>query len=151
MNHVFRMNKHTRFFFCKQRFFSTQPQCCLTFLWIELQVFLRCCLIHISIIVLRYILHLVYLSPCLGLGLFMSYLCDLFFIISLTFIVINHITSFKQTYLFFVQFLEYLLLFDHDDVDEQSQYFSNSKSSASGCCLETMRLPWKFWNLFSTW
>ena len=33
-------------FFSKQPFFSTQPQCCLTFLWIELQILLRCWLIH---------------------------------------------------------------------------------------------------------
>ena len=41
----------------------------------------------------------------------MSYLY-LFFISSLIFIVINHITSFKQTY-----FLEYLLLFLDGNVD----------------------------------
>ena len=40
-------------FFYKQRFFSTQPQCCLTFSWIELQVLLRCCLMHISIMIVR--------------------------------------------------------------------------------------------------
>ena len=33
---------------------------------------------------------LVYLCPCLCLGLFMSYLLDLFFISSLIFIAINH-------------------------------------------------------------
>ena len=57
-------------------------------------------------------------------GLFIPYLCDLFFIFSLIFTVINHITSLKQTHLFLVHFLEYLLLF-LDDND----------SSASGCCL----------------
>ena len=41
------------------------------------------CLIHIAIVILRHILYLVYLCPCLGLGLFMSYLCDVFFISSL--------------------------------------------------------------------
>ena len=50
-------------------------------------------------------------------------LCNLFFIFSLIFIVINHIASFKQMYLFFVQFLEYLLLFEDENVDEESQYF----------------------------
>ena len=65
----------------------------------------------------------------------MSYLNDLFFICSLIFIVINYITSFKQTYLFLVHFLEYLLLFLDDKVDEQSKTFSNSKSSVSGCYL----------------
>ena len=63
---------------------------------------------------------LVCLCLCLDLGLFMSYLCDLFFIFSLIFIVINHITSFKQTY-FFVHFLEHLLLFLDGNVDEESE------------------------------
>ena len=72
---------------------------------------LKCCSIHKTIIIPRHILHLVHLCPCSGLGIFMSYLCDLFFIFSLIFIVINHITSFKQTYLFFAPFLEYFLLF----------------------------------------
>ena len=40
-------------FFNKQHLFSTQPQCCLTFSWIELQMLLKCCLIHKSIIILR--------------------------------------------------------------------------------------------------
>ena len=80
-----------------------------------------CYLIHITIITLSYNLYLVYLCPCLGLSLFMSYLCDLFFIFSLRFIVINHITSFKQTYLFFVYFLEYFLLLLDDNVDEESE------------------------------
>ena len=54
-------------------------------------------LIHIVIITLKHILYLVYLCPCLGLGLFMSYLCDLFFIFILIFIVINRNILFKQT------------------------------------------------------
>ena len=66
-------------FFFKQRLFSSQPQCYLNFSWIELQMLLRCCLIHITIIILRLISYLVYLCPCLDLGLLMSYLCDLFF------------------------------------------------------------------------
>ena len=49
------------------------------------------CLIHITIIMLRDILYLVYLCLCLGLGLFMSHLCDLCFIFSFIFIIINHI------------------------------------------------------------
>ena len=49
---------------------------------IELQMLLRCCLIHISSIKLWHFLCLLYL----GLGLFMSYLCDLFFIFILIFI-----------------------------------------------------------------
>ena len=84
-------------FFYKQLFFSTQPQCCLTYSsWTELQMLLRYCLMHIRIIIPGHIIYLLHLCPCLGLGLFMSYLCDLFFIFSLISIVINHITSSKQ-------------------------------------------------------
>ena len=53
--------------------------------------------------------------------LFNLYICDLFFIFSLIFIVINHMTSLKQSYLFFVHFLEYLLIFLDDNVDEESE------------------------------
>ena len=113
MLQIFNILRHffSNALFYKQGFFSTQPQCCLTFSWIEFQMLLRCCLIHITIIILRHILCLVCLCPFLGLGLFMSYLCDLLFIFSLIFIVINHITSIKQTYLFFLHFLEYLHYF----------------------------------------
>ena len=70
--------KYTLFY--KQRFFSTHPQCSLTFSWIKLKMLFRCCLIHIHIIIiLRHFSYLLYLSPCLELSLFMSYLCDLFF------------------------------------------------------------------------
>ena len=82
---------------------------------------LTCCLIHITIIMHRHILYIVYLCPCLGLGLFMSYLSGLFFIFNLVFIVIHHLTSFKQTYLFSVHFLEYLLLFLDDNVDGERE------------------------------
>ena len=51
----------------------------------------------------------------------MSYLCDLFLIFSLIFIVINHITLFKEIYLFFVHFLEYFLLFLDDNLNEESE------------------------------
>ena len=40
--------------------FSIQPQCCWTFFWIELQMLLRCYLIHITINKLRDILYLRY-------------------------------------------------------------------------------------------
>ena len=92
------LRKYT--FFYKQRFFSTQPQCCLTFAYIELQMLLRCCLIHVTINILRQIWYLAHLCPCLGLGLFMVYFCDLLFIFSLNFIAINHTTSLKQKYIF---------------------------------------------------
>ena len=107
--------------FYKQCFFSTQPQCCLIFSSIELQMLLRCCLIYTTIIILRHILYLVYLCPCLDLCKFMSYLCDLLFILSLIFSFINHLTSLKQTHLFFVHFLECLVLFLVDNVDEESE------------------------------
>ena len=91
-------------FFISNAFVSTQPQCCLTFSWTDLQMLLRCCLIHIALIILTHILYLVYLCPFLTLGLFMPYLCDLLFSFSLIFIVINHITPFKHTYFLFVHF-----------------------------------------------
>ena len=34
----------------------------------------------------------------------------------------------------FFYFLEYLLLFLDDNVDEKCEQFSNKESSASGCC-----------------
>ena len=77
--------------------------------------------LYIIIIILRQILYLVHLFPYIGLGLFMPYLCDLVLIFSLIFIVINHITSLKQTHLFFVHLLEYLLLPLDDNVDEASK------------------------------
>ena len=72
---------------------------------------LRCCLIDITIIIWRHILYLVYLCPYQRLVLFMSYLLGLFFIFSLIFFDINHIFSFKQTYLFFahIQNISYYL------------------------------------------
>ena len=80
-------------FFINNAFFSTQPHCCLTSLLLELQMLRRCCLIHISIIILRHFLYLLYLWPHIYLGLFMLYLCDLFFIFIFTFIMINRIIS----------------------------------------------------------
>ena len=47
-------------------------------------------------IIQRHILNLIYLCPCLGLGQFLLYLCDLFFIFSPIFIVINHITPLSK-------------------------------------------------------
>ena len=110
----------TRFFY-KQRFFSTQPQYCLAFSWTELQMLLRCCLIHISIIILRRFIYLLYLCPCLHLGLFMPYLRESIFIFVFILIMINCIISWMQTCLFFCFFLEYVLLLLDDNVDEQCQ------------------------------
>ena len=78
---------------------------------------LRCCLTYKTIIILRQILYFVYLCLYLGLGLFISYLSDL----NLIYIVIDHITSLKQTHLVFAQFLKYLLLFSDGKVDEESE------------------------------
>ena len=39
-----------RFLFNKQCSCTTHPQCCLTFSWIELQMLLSCCLMHVGII-----------------------------------------------------------------------------------------------------
>ena len=112
----------TRLCFIRDTFFSTQPQCSLTFSQIEPQVLVGCCLIHISIIILRHFLCLlVYVSPCLDVGLFMSYLCDLLFFF--TFIIINHIISLKQNRhtWFFAHSLQYAILFLDDNVDEESR------------------------------
>ena len=79
-----------------------------------------CCLIHLSIIILWHILHLAYLVLCLGLGLFMSYFCDLFSIFIVIFIASDSITL-KLTHLFIAHFLEYLLLFVNDNMDEESK------------------------------
>ena len=48
-------------FFISKAFFQLKPQCCLAFSRIQLQIFLRCCLLHITIIRLIHILYLVYL------------------------------------------------------------------------------------------
>ena len=85
------------FFFVFLWFFSI-------FSWIELQMLLRCCLIHVSIIILTHFLFSLYLYPCLDLCLFMSYLCDPFFIFIFIFIMINHVISSVQTQLFFCLF-----------------------------------------------
>ena len=74
------------------------------------------------------------MCPCLGLGLFILYLCYLLFTSSLILIAINHVKPLKETHWSFVHFLEHFLLF-LDKVDKESKQFLNSKTSASGCCL----------------
>ena len=64
----------------------------------------------------------------------MSYLCDLFFIFRLIFIAINH-TNLNRLTCFFVHFLEALLLFLNDSVDEESQNFQMAKVQIL-CCLD---------------
>ena len=86
---------------------KTLPQILLcSFLNTFTQMLLWCCLIHITIIILRNVLYLVYLRLYLGVGLFMSYLLDAFFIFRLVFIIMNHIISLKQASLFFADFLK---------------------------------------------
>ena len=84
-------------FFISNAYFSTQPQRCLTLSGIKLRMLLRCCLIHKSIIILRHSLYLLYFCTFLDLVLFMSDLCDLFFIVIFIFVMINHIMSGIQT------------------------------------------------------
>ena len=88
---------------CQTIFFTISP--------VLFKCYFRRCLIYITIVIVRHILYLVYFSPCLSLGLFMSYLCDFFYLI---FTAFNHITLFKQTYFFFVHVLGYFLLFLDD-------------------------------------
>ena len=58
-------------------------------------------LIHPNVNIVSHFLYLPYLCPCLDLGLFITYLCDLFFIFIFSFIMINHIILWMQTNLFF--------------------------------------------------
>ena len=99
--------KHYMLLFISKAFFSTQPQCCITFSWIELQMLLRFWLIHkaLSIIILRHFLYLLFSCPCLELGLYMFYLCDLFLNFIFILIMINRIISWLQAYLFFYLFV----------------------------------------------
>ena len=121
-------------------FFSTQLQCCLNFSRIELQMLLRCSLVH-HYPETHFIFKIfVTMSRPMSRSIYFV-LCDLYFIFSLIFIVIIHITSSKQTHLFFFTFSRNIaiiifnkILLD-DSVDEEREYFSISKSSALGCFL----------------
>ena len=55
-----------------------------------------------------------------SISLFMSYLFYQCVIFILIFITINHMTSLKQAYLFFVHFLEHLLFLD-DNVNKERE------------------------------
>ena len=118
-------------FLYKQPFNSSSVLLSWTFSWIELQMLLRCRLIHITIIILS-ILHLLYFGPSICLGLFMSYLCDLFVIFSLIFIAVNLITS--DALILSTIFRISPIIFKWWR-DEESEKLSNNKSSVSGCCL----------------
>ena len=90
---------NTSFFFISNAFFSTQPQCCLTFSWIELQKLIRCWLIHVSVVITRHF-YLADLCSCLGFGLFVLFFCNLFSIFIFIFIINIRIAILKQTHLF---------------------------------------------------
>ena len=62
----------------------------------------------------------------------MSYICDLFFNFSLILIVINHINTFKQVFVFLYILLGYLQLFLDDNMDEESEYFQIAKVQSQG-------------------
>ena len=83
--------KHA-FLFYKQRFFFNSPSVLLNYFmnWASNVD----CLIHISIIIMRHFLYLLYMCPCLGLGLFIFPFFSIF-------IMINRIISCIQTNLFF--------------------------------------------------
>ena len=75
----------------------------------------------------------------------MSYIFDPFFIFSLIFIAINHITSLKQTHLFFVHLLQYLLLFLDDNVKKVDN-FQIAKVQPPGVAERLLNfLPISFW------
>ena len=93
-------------FFHKQRFFFNSASVLLSVAlsWIELQMLLRCCLIHLTITVLWSILYLLYLSMsrrrCRIYMIFFHFQPDFHH---------NHIILLKQI-CFFSHFLEYLLI-----------------------------------------
>ena len=62
----------------------------------------------------------------------MSYICDLFLNFSLIFIVINHINTFKQVFVFLYILLGYLQVFLDDNMDEESEYFQIAKVQPQG-------------------
>ena len=90
-------------------------KCCLGVAWFIIYI----CVIFVS---------------CLDLGLFMSYLCFLVFILIFIFIMIH---EYRYT-CSFAYFLEYILLFCEQKIIltiKECEQSSDSKSSVSGCCL----------------
>ena len=82
-------------------------------------MFLRCCLIHMTIIILRHFICSIFMSMCRPRSAYTESLCSVFHF-QPHFHRMNHITSWKQTRLFFVHFLEYFLLFLEDKVDKKN-------------------------------
>ena len=100
---------------------------------------LRCCLMLVSTtMMLRHLSYLVYLCPLLGLVLFMSYACSLFFIF--IFIIINHMISFKHNT---KNILKYVLLFFDGNVHCEKYrhftWFPGVEVLRKGTVSETMR------------
>ena len=58
---------------------------------------------------LRHFLYLLYLSLCLELGLFMSYLCDLFFIFIFIFIMINRMNTDTCSFAYFLEYYFWMI------------------------------------------
>ena len=81
-------------------------------------MFPRCCLIHMTIIILRHCICSIFVSMCRPRSAYAESLCFVFHF-QPYFHRMNHITSWKQTRLLFVHFLEYLLLFLEDNVDKK--------------------------------
>ena len=123
-SHPRKRNIHITSFFNKQRFFSTQPYCYLTLLWLGLLMLLSCCLIYITIIILRRIFYLVYLCPCPGpRSVYVISLWSIFYLqpnfqCHLLYNVIKAVALVLCTF-FRVSPLEYLL-FLIDNVDEEN-------------------------------
>ena len=118
---------------------SNKPPCFLSFSKIDLTMLISCCLINISIIILRKFLYLVHLSACVSPGLFLSNLCDLISLSIFVFIIINHINSFKQI-CFFCNMLYYFWMIMWMKIKNN---FFNRKGSAPVCYLS---FAWCFAN-----
>ena len=89
-------------FYTSNAFFSTQPLVLLNFLWAELQILLRCCFIRLSIHHNDILFTFNIIVSILGLGLFLSYLCDLFFIFIFISTLYNHCLKSAQNMEFFL-------------------------------------------------
>ena len=91
-------------FLCKQRFFSNQRLCCLTFFMNQASKVAQMLINadkhrHTQTLFIFSSLYL-----CLDQGLFMSFLCDLFLFRIFIFIITNLIISLKQIHMFFAHF-----------------------------------------------
>ena len=102
--------------FYKKRIFPIQPHWFSS--WIELQMFLRCCLIHMSIIILRKFLAVFIMSR--PMSIYVVSLWSIFHF-HLHFIMINCIILLIQTHLFFSLFFRICVLFLDDNVDKECE------------------------------